>query len=374
MACVYMATNKINGKRYIGATEKSIDVRMRQHINAARRGTKGCPRFYRAIRKYGSDAFDWDVLEEFESRDWAFSKEIDYIHLRSPEYVLSTGGEGAGGVKRTPEQRAAMSRAKKGKPASPAAKAAQLLSWTPERKARQSAVTKGRKKSPEEISRQITGYHKKEHGKPVMCLETGRVYGGALVAGRDLNIDGASITACANGLIWRAKGLHFIRCDVGIIMSESGRLDKINELETARHAARVAGKTDHLRKISSETMKQIHADPERRAAMYKKIRESRTGAKHSESTKTALSDLGKKPENLERFKQYSHLGSQALARPVRCIDDGLIYPSASAAARAYGAEKSAVIEVCLKKPYRYTAAKKHFEYVFEYVTEKDDAV
>ena len=63
------------------------------------------------------------------------------------------------------------------------------------------------------------------------------------------------------------------------------------------------------------------------------------------------------------FNGYAHLGPIATAKAVRCVDDGIVYPSAAAAARAYGARANCVSMVCAKVKYRHSAAGRRFEYV-----------
>lgn len=60
---VYKATNKINGKSYIGSTSKDLEVRKRQHRSEAMKGTKDRI-FHRAIRKHGFDSFEWTILDD----------------------------------------------------------------------------------------------------------------------------------------------------------------------------------------------------------------------------------------------------------------------------------------------------------------------
>ena len=69
---IYRATNTINGKCYIGQTRGSLEIRKRKHLNAARNG--GTTNFYKAIRKYGEDAFVWEVICEAKT-----AKELNFL-------------------------------------------------------------------------------------------------------------------------------------------------------------------------------------------------------------------------------------------------------------------------------------------------------
>ena len=90
----------------------------------------------------------------------------------------------------------------------------------------------------------------------------------------------------------------------------------------------------------------------------------RLGAKLPQESKDAIRLAQMRPEIKAAWAERSRLGPAASAKRVRCIDDGVEYPSASEAARAYGATKSAVIELCNGyNKYRKTAARRRFEYV-----------
>lgn len=57
---IYKATNKINGKCYIGQTRHSLAHRKTIHIRYAKKGVD--THFYQAIRKYGEETFEWEIL------------------------------------------------------------------------------------------------------------------------------------------------------------------------------------------------------------------------------------------------------------------------------------------------------------------------
>lgn len=60
------------------------------------------------------------------------------------------------------------------------------------------------------------------------------------------------------------------------------------------------------------------------------------------------------------------MGPAASSKRVICLNDELVYESASAAARFYGLDKSLVIEVCLRNPRRIAAGGRVFRYVGDY--------
>ena len=88
---IYCATNRANGKKYVGQTTKDLGTRKNQHKN---RTNNGKSKFNNAILKYGFDAFDWEVLEEADiSRLSDLEKEYiaQYDSYKSG-YNTTTGG------------------------------------------------------------------------------------------------------------------------------------------------------------------------------------------------------------------------------------------------------------------------------------------
>lgn len=95
MPIVYMATNIINGKRYIGVTKHSLAFRQSQHIYVAKRNKGGGMVISSAIRKYGEESFKWEIIAEKETYDSVLSEEIRLIAELEPEYNVTRGGQGA---------------------------------------------------------------------------------------------------------------------------------------------------------------------------------------------------------------------------------------------------------------------------------------
>jgi hypothetical protein len=101
MALIYQATNKINGKRYIGVAATTLKARRSQHFAHAKARPWKQP-FLRAIVKYGERSFSWKVLERHAHYDDALAAEVRLIAALKPEYNVTAGGRGIKGIKRSP--------------------------------------------------------------------------------------------------------------------------------------------------------------------------------------------------------------------------------------------------------------------------------
>lgn len=119
MAIVYMATNLVNGNRYIGASKHSLAKRRRQHEwSAVNRRKRESMYFYAAIRKYGPSMFRWTILVSVQTADDAYDQEARIIEAMNPEYNMISGGKGFGAGFWTDERRASQSIRFRGRPLS----------------------------------------------------------------------------------------------------------------------------------------------------------------------------------------------------------------------------------------------------------------
>jgi len=94
---IYKSTNKINGKSYIGKTIQDFDRYIQFHLSDARTNRYPNRVFHRAIRKYGEDNFEWNIIEQVNN-DKLNEREIYYINLFDTfenGYNMTTGGDGA---------------------------------------------------------------------------------------------------------------------------------------------------------------------------------------------------------------------------------------------------------------------------------------
>ncbi len=177
---VYVHTNKINGKRYVGITSQLPNQRWRNG-----KGYKHCVFFNRAIEKYGWDEFQHDVVATGLSEEEAKRIEIELIdkwQTRNPDfgYNISIGGDVNS---LSPEGRKRLSERMKGKNNPCYGKI-----YTEEERARISEQNRGernhnygRKHTDEErkkISQAITGRHlSEEHKRKISEYNKGRYVG-----------------------------------------------------------------------------------------------------------------------------------------------------------------------------------------------------
>lgn len=100
---VYLARNRVNGKGYVGKTERALEVRQKEHHAAARQGSMLA--FHCALRKHGVDSFEWTTLMELseftdkdEARQYLNTREREFIRLFETfgprGYNLTEGGDG----------------------------------------------------------------------------------------------------------------------------------------------------------------------------------------------------------------------------------------------------------------------------------------
>lgn len=78
MYYIYKATNKINGKIYIGQTV-DFERRYKEHISSKHGKHAKCGFFHKAINEYGKENFDWEIIDTCENEEDAIYLESKYI-------------------------------------------------------------------------------------------------------------------------------------------------------------------------------------------------------------------------------------------------------------------------------------------------------
>ena len=92
---IYMATNKVNGHRYIGMTREPLHRRIGTHFAQARyREKRKLSKFHAALLEFGKEAFDFYVLETCADAAIARQREVALIEQLNPEYNVNKGGNG----------------------------------------------------------------------------------------------------------------------------------------------------------------------------------------------------------------------------------------------------------------------------------------
>ena len=92
--CVYVHTNKVNGKKYVGQTVHGDNINKRW-LNGL--GYKTCTAFDRAIQKYGRDSFEHEIVASNLTKEEANNFEIiliDKLNTNNSKfgYNISKGG------------------------------------------------------------------------------------------------------------------------------------------------------------------------------------------------------------------------------------------------------------------------------------------
>ncbi len=117
---IYLVTNLINGKMYVGKTAQSVERRWQRHLSNANTGHQD--RLYQAIRKYGPRAFVAEGLTRCDSPEQMNNLEKLWIILLGTRdyksgYNMTFGGDGHPSLC-TEETRHKISRAMQGHPCS----------------------------------------------------------------------------------------------------------------------------------------------------------------------------------------------------------------------------------------------------------------
>ena len=186
MICIYKITNTITGDCYIGQT-----INMHERELAHRREPQ--PKMREDVEKYGWDAFKFEVIEEC-SREELNDRENYYITELNPAYNTIKIHNWT----HTPETCEKISQAKIGQTHTP--ESCELMS--------EKGLGVQLADEHKEILRQKS-FGNKSRSKPVMCVETGKVYPNAKISAVDVGISPSAISCVLRDVLVTAGGLHF---------------------------------------------------------------------------------------------------------------------------------------------------------------------
>jgi group I intron endonuclease len=202
---IYKVTNKVNGKSYIGFTGKTLERRVYEHIYRSK-NTDRNEYFMNAIRKYGCESFEWEILcQSFDGNYLLETMEpyfIKYYDTHKNGYNSTLGGEGMIGLIHSEDTKKKISNANKGRPShfkgvrfkddpnwiSPLKGKIKTLSHrqnlskslmghknTPEVIEKQRKAMTGRKQTPEHIAKRMKAHiGKKRNEKACENIKKGR--------------------------------------------------------------------------------------------------------------------------------------------------------------------------------------------------------
>lgn len=111
---IYLVRSLVNGKMYVGQTNKTLKQRWSMHVFTAE-----CPVLHRAIEKYGRENFAVEEIHKCASREEMNFVEMFYISFLNTKvpygYNLTDGGGGRQGFEVSQETREKISKANTGK-------------------------------------------------------------------------------------------------------------------------------------------------------------------------------------------------------------------------------------------------------------------
>lgn len=204
-----------NKKMYIGITQQDVYKRWKRG-----KGYEKQKCVYSAIKKYGWDNIKHIILFDNLTKNEAETKEIELIRIfktnnRCFGYNIANGGNCSGTV--SDETKAKISKAHKGKHYYQGYWKGKKLSdehrkkLSLSHKGQKSIITETTKKK---ISKTLQGHEvtyetRKKIAKPVICIETGKIYYSAREASKQTNVQYKNISSVCNKKRKTAGGYHW---------------------------------------------------------------------------------------------------------------------------------------------------------------------
>lgn len=93
---IYLITNKINGKRYVGKTETTVEARWKRHLSIAKNPNAQKYAIHQAILKYGAESFIIKEIEKVPTTKLSQREQywIQYYNSYKRGYNETLGGDG----------------------------------------------------------------------------------------------------------------------------------------------------------------------------------------------------------------------------------------------------------------------------------------
>ena len=199
---IYIHTNLINNKKYIGITSFEPEQRWKNG-----NGYKHNVHFNNAIQKYGWDNFRHEIVLKNETFDYACKVERCLIkHYKSNDpnfgYNLTSGGEKSSGVIMSDESKRKMSNAQKKRFSNPENHPRYGVVLSEKTKEKISNGHKGLKVSQDTRKKMSNGKTGTKNGrakKPVYCPELNELFWGAKAVEEKYGFNRSDIAAVCKG-------------------------------------------------------------------------------------------------------------------------------------------------------------------------------
>ena len=207
--CVYVHTNKINGKKYVGLTSQDPERRWKHGY-----GYKGSTYFYNAIQKYGWDSFTHEIiadnLSKKEAQDMESKLIVEYkTQNENFGYNLESGGSAPQHSDATIEKLRLLNKSRivseeTKKKMREADKLRPIHKHTEEAKLKISAAKIGHKVSDETKEKLRKAFSQK-----VICVEMNKIFNSMKEAAEYFDLSKCTISAVIKGRNKTAGGYHW---------------------------------------------------------------------------------------------------------------------------------------------------------------------
>lgn len=117
-SAIYAIVNNVTYDMYIGSAV-AVNRRWAAHRSNLRNGKHHCKHLQNAFRKYGADAFDWEIVQFVEEKTDLIAKEQFWIDFFRPTYNKRKIANSCLGIKRSEQARQNMRAAQLGRKQSP---------------------------------------------------------------------------------------------------------------------------------------------------------------------------------------------------------------------------------------------------------------
>ena len=223
---IYLVTNKINNKQYVGQTCRSVEERWRDHCRSKENNY-----FHRALRKHGVENFEVRVIDTAESHEELDEKEIAWIQNLGTMAPRGYNSKPGGNVSMRGCYGALNRKSKliyqftlKGEMingywgASEASRITGISDTLIYRSLKGDGSTLGGGFvwmyadgfTPQKCAEKIDRYRGNKHSE-VLCVETGERFRSMTEAAKKYNTYPCSISACCSGKLRTTSGYHWMK-------------------------------------------------------------------------------------------------------------------------------------------------------------------